>query len=131
MTGRPPRTVSPVTVTAVTDGGAVETAVMTSSAVSTDTANDTVTVWGFVALIAGAAAVAAVVKVRRGTTASGTQIGATETQLVVATDKYVVPFCFSDQPGLANGLQYTVTVTETSASGDGTVSVATIACLIS
>jgi hypothetical protein len=131
VTGQLPRVISTVTATAVTDGGATETVVIVSGAVSTNTVNDTVTVFGMIDITPGTSATAVVVKVYRGATKAGTQIGATETGTLAATAHGAIPFAFSDQPGLVASQQYCVSVTETAAAADGTVNVATLAGYVS
>jgi len=121
----------PVEATAVTDGGATETAIVTSNPITVDTVDKTVTVWGYMNVTAGTSAVTAVIKVRRGATASGTQVGTTLTTTTVATKLYTIPFMAVDVPGESAGLVYTATLAEGSAGADGTVNQAYITCLVS
>lgn len=115
------RTIPLAVATAVTDGGATETVVLVSNAITTAGPNQTVTLVGEVNITAGTNGVAAVIKIRRGSTTSGTQVGPTLTTTEVATKLYTIPFEITDAPGDVGGLTYCVTVTETSASANGTV----------
>lgn len=121
----------PSVVTAVGDGGAVETVVLTGHSVNTDTVQKTVTLFGVVNVTAGTSATAIVVKVRRGSTTAGVEVGTAETTTAVATDDYSIPFACWDQPGEVAGATYCVTVTETAATADGTVNVASLAAIVS
>lgn len=129
MAGFNPVVIPSVVATAVTDGGAVETVVLTSGPVSTPGRNATVVLWGVVNLTVGTNGVAAVVRVRRGSL-TGTLIGLATTDTGVATDKYTIPFQVTDAAIDEAGAKYVVTVTETSASADGTVNYVSIGGLI-
>lgn len=111
--------------TAVTDGGAVETVVLTTGGIDTTPNQRRVLITGIVAITPGTAATAIVVKVRRGTTTGGTEVGTVESQTGAAGAPRVIPYHVEDSPGEVAGQQYVVTVTETSATADGTVSVVT------
>ena len=131
MAGLVPRELTPATATAVTDGGATETVVLTSAGVSTPGPNATVELHGVVNITTGTGGTAVVVNVRRGATASGTEVGTATTDTSTAGDKYTIPFSIEDTPGDVAGLVYSVTVTETGASADGTVNYAVIGGIIS
>lgn len=126
MSGYSPIEVPTTAATAVTDGGATETVVLTSAAVSTPGSNASVSLHGVVNITVGTAGVAVVVRVRRGTTAAGTLVGTATTDTAVAASKYTIPFDVIDTPGDVAGQSYVVTVTETSASASGTVNYASI-----
>ena len=90
---------APSVATAVTDGGAVETVVLTTKPINTDTVQKTVTLSGWVNITTGTAGTAVVVKVRRGSATTGYQVGETVTTTTTATDDYTIGFSFSDEPG--------------------------------
>ena len=110
----------------VADGGAVETAVLTSVGIFTTAQQPKVLITGMINVVAGTAATQLITKVRRGNSVSGPEIGTLLTDTVVDGDSYVLPLHVEDVPGESAGLQYTLTVTETSATADGSVSVATM-----
>lgn len=118
-----------MTATAVTDGGATETVVLTSKPVSTQGPGSTVTLFGTLNVTAGTNGVAAIVRIRRGSV-TGTILGVATTDTSVATDKYTIPFNVTDDNLDEAGGLYVVTITETSASADGTVNYVTIGGLI-
>lgn len=126
MPGHNPTEIPVITATAVTDGGATETVVLTLSNVSTPGPGSAVNLFGVVNITVGTNGVAVVVRVRRGTTTSGTLIGTAQTDTGVATDKYTIPFDVEDNVGDEASASYVVTVTETSASADGTVNYVSI-----
>ena len=111
--------------TAVSDGGATETAILTTGGIDTTPQQERVLITGIVSVTPGTAATAIVVKVRRGSGVSGAEVGSTETQTGAAGTSQVVSFHVEDNPGEVEGEQYTITVTETSATAPGTVSVVT------
>jgi hypothetical protein len=115
--------------TAVTDGGASETVVLTCNPVITDSTQKTVHGIGFLVITPGTSAVACVIKIRR-STVSGTQVGTTQSPITVATDVITIPFGFIDTPGDSSGLVYVVTVTETTAGANGTVGYVQLHCFV-
>lgn len=115
------------TAASVTDGGATETVVLTLNPTQYSfEVGSGIYVSGSLTITTAASGTAAVaVKVRRGTTTSGTLI-ATETVTATTATKYVIPFdAFDNTGGETSTSTYVVTVTETSASADGTVNVVT------
>ena len=124
MSGYVIRPLPSVTATAVTDGGATEKVVATLANVSTPGPEAEVNLFGHVNITTGTAATAVVVKVRRGTDTSGTEVGTAETDTLAAGNKESIPFNVVDTPGDIAGESYVVTVTETSATADGTVNYA-------
>jgi hypothetical protein len=130
MGSSPINAFGPVYVTAVTDGGATETVIATLSNVSVDTVQKNVNISGFVNITPGTNGVAVILKVRRGTTTSGTEVGTAENSIAVATDKITIPYFVNDQPGPSDGASYVLTSTTTSASADGTVNEASIWALV-
>ena len=111
----------PATAASVTDGGAAETVVLTIDGVDVNDPQSRVYIHGSLVIDPGTASTAIVVKVRRGTTVAGVQVGSTETQTGAAGNKRVIPFDATDIPGAVAGESYVVTVTETSATADGTL----------
>ena len=111
----------PASAATVTDGGAAETVVLTIDGVNTTDVQRQVYIHGSLVIDPGTAATAVVVKVRRGTTVAGVEVGSTETQTAAAGLKRVIPFDATDIPGEVADESYVVTVTETSATADGTL----------
>lgn len=131
MTGQL-REFGPFSAAAVTDGGGTETVILTVGPVNTDDPADVVSIFGYLELTTNAtAATAVVVKIRKGTTTGGTQIGTTETVTATTSSKYGIPFAAKDTPGEVAGQNYVVTVAETGGGANtGTVDVASAAALI-
>jgi hypothetical protein len=129
--GAPVAAYGPFTATAVTDGGTAETVVLTTDPIIVPSYQRKVTIQGYLNITPGTSAVSCVIKVRRGTTTSGTQVGSTETALTIATDNISIPFLVSDQPGDSAGVQYVVTVVEGSAGANGTVNIVSASILVS
>jgi hypothetical protein len=129
--GAPVAAYGPFTATAVTDGGTAETVVLTTDPIIVPSYQRKVTIQGYLNITPGTSAVSCVIKVRRGTTTSGTQVGSTETALTIATDNISIPFLVSDQPGDSAGVQYVVTVAEGSAGANGTVNIVSASILVS
>jgi hypothetical protein len=129
--GAPVAAYGPFTATAVTDGGTAETVVLTTDPIIVPSYQRKVTISGYLNITPGTSAVSCVIKVRRGTTTSGTQVGSTETALTIATDNISIPFLVSDQPGDSAGVQYVVTVAEGSAGANGTVNIVSASILVS
>ena len=107
--------------------GSSETVVLTSNHVKTDGPGRTIAIYGIVNITAGTNGVAAILKIRRGATTSGTEIGTVTTNVIVATDHYTIPFSAIDAPGDVDSMVYSVTLTITSGSATTTVNVALIA----
>ena len=125
MPGHNPVEIPVVTVTNVADGHSVETVILTLANVSTPGEGSAVELYGVVNLTVGTNGVGAVVRVRRGSL-TGALIGTAQTDTVVATDKYTIPFNVSDGPVDEAGATYVVTVTETSGTVNGTINYASI-----
>lgn len=112
----------PSTAAAVADGGATETVVLAITAIQTNTANDNVSIDGMLEITTAASGTAAVVvKCHRTAAKTGTQVGTTFSITATTATKYAIPFMFTDNPGNVEGLQYCITVTETSGGANGTV----------
>lgn len=130
MTGHLLRALTTAHAAAVTDGGAVETVAGTIEGVSTDDANGTVSLYGCLALTTGAKGTAVVVKCRRGSTTAGAEVATSITVKAAEETLVAVPFAFTDKPGAVANQPYVITVTETSATADGTVHSITIGGLV-
>lgn len=131
MTGYAPSEITVSTATAVTDGGAVETVIVSSKPVYTPGPGATVSLFGVVNITTGTAGTAVVVTLRRGSTTAGAVVGTATTDTTTAADHYTIPFEFVDEPGDVADLVYSVTVTETAATADGTVNYASLGGFIS
>lgn len=131
MTGYAPSEVAVSTATAVTDGGAVETVIVSSRPVNTPGPGATVSLFGVVNITTGTAGTQVVLRFVRGDSAAGVDVGTATIDTTTAADDYTIPFNFTDEPGDVVGLVYSVTVTETSATADGTVNYASIGGFIS
>jgi hypothetical protein len=100
-----------------------ETVVATSNPIKTDGPGRTILLQGVINVTAGTSAVAAVLKIRRGLTTGGAQVGTSVTQVVIATDGYNIPFLVTDSPGDVDSIQYSATLTMTSGAATSTVNV--------
>lgn len=130
MTGQL-REFGPFSAAAVTDGGGTETSILTVGPVNTDDAADVVTISGFLEITTNATAASAVVVRVRRTSATGTQVGTTETITATTSTKYDVAFSVKDSPGDVAGLNYVVTVAETGGGANtGTVDVISAFALV-
>lgn len=112
--------ISPTTLTTT-----AETVVATVSGVTTDSPDANVILEGAVEVTPGTSTTALVVKVKRGTTTGGTQVGKTVTQSVTAPNPGSVGIQVSDIPG-EGAFSYVVTVAQTGAAANGTVDAATL-----
>lgn len=122
--------VGPVSVTALTDSGTTEKVVLTLTGINTDAVRRTIELHGIVNITTGTTATAVTVRVRRGTTIAGTQIGADITTPAAAGVRTAIPLEAFDTPGeLVNG-SYVVTVVEVGATANGTVNYAAVGGII-
>lgn len=114
-----PRLIPAAHAATVADGGGTETVVLTSAAVDAPGQGATVTVAGVVNLTTASAGTTAVVlKVRRGSTTGGTQVGTSITITATTSANYCIPFAVTDTPGDIASMTYVVTITETGASSN-------------
>lgn len=107
-----------------------ETAAITSEGVSTAVGGEEITISGVINITTGVATTQVVVRVRRGTTVAGTAIGETEPQTIAAAATGNIFFEFVDTPGEVAGQQYTATVVQTAATGNGTINNAAITIMV-
>lgn len=103
-----------------------ETAAITSPGVSTQFDGDVINIEGDVSVTTGASTTAVTVRVRRGNGVAGAIVGEAQPETLGAAVSATIPFQFPDQPGAVSGQQYTVTVAQTAASGNGTINSSSI-----
>lgn len=111
--------------TAVTDGGATETVVLTSNPVNVDTIQRRVLIQGMVDITPGSATATVTIRIRR-TSLTGTLVATIGPIAGAAATEQPIPFLCEDQPVESAGLTYVVTSQSASASGNGTVNLVTI-----
>lgn len=122
---QPTQMAAAVTITTTT-----ETVAATTLPISTDGANQTVNLDCSGEVTPGTSTTALVIKVRRGTGITGTQVGTTQTLTVTAPNKTGFSVQVADTPGEVAGQQYVVTVTQTGAAANGTIDQAAIQAVI-
>ena len=94
--------------------------------VSVDNASANILLEGNVDITTGAATTALTVQVRRGATLAGPVVGVAEVPGAGAAARVVVPLQVIDSPGEVAGQVYSLTVTQTAATGNGTVNSASL-----
>lgn len=109
-----------------------ETIVAQLDGVTTDGASRRVELNGLVDLTTGAGTTAVVLRIRRGTTITGTVVGTADTDTIIgaagSTDPYAIQEI--DTPGDVNNLSYVLTVQQTGATGAGTAVAGQLAATI-
>lgn len=100
---------------------AAEAVIATLGGISTRNPAGSVLLHGIVSIVAGTAATAVTLRVRRGNGTAGAQVGGSTAVTVVATDSYVIPFEVLDTPGDVADQQYSVTAQVTGATAASTV----------
>lgn len=101
-----------------------ETAVATSANLFLGNPNQRVQISGHVNVTEGTGGTAYTVRIRQGNGTGGTVVGVAEVDSLAAGNTETAPFSFEDTGALllgAAGGQYTVTVQQTAATGNGTV----------
>jgi len=98
-----------------------ETAAVTSDPVSPTSDNAEFTISGVINITAGTGTTEVVVRVRRGSTVAGALVGETDPHTLAAGAKANIPFEVADTPGAVASQQYTASVVQTGASGNGTI----------
>lgn len=111
---------SAITVTTTTETIAAQVTV------STDNAGATVTLEGEVDLTTGTGTTAVTVQVRRGSTTAGPVVGSADVPAESAGARVVIPLQQIDSPGEVASQVYSLTVTQTGATGNGTINNATL-----
>lgn len=108
-----------VRATAVSLVTTAETAILSGipAAGGSSSAQVSQTITGVINMIAGTGTTAVVVKCK---TSGGTQLGVSETDTLAAGSSENIPFMFVDQTGVPT-TSYQITVTQTAATGNGTV----------
>jgi hypothetical protein len=84
--------------------------------------------WYFV-FTTGAATTALTVRLRRGTTISGTLLNVATSTPVSASSAYYLSGCYTDIPGIVAEQQWSITIQAAGATGNGTVNDACIALI--
>lgn len=74
--------------------------------------------WSICLNVVGASTTLAQVKIRRGTTAGGTQVNVNATTLATPANQFFMSGCYIDTPGAVAGQQYTVTLAMLSATAN-------------
>jgi len=97
-----------------------ETSAVTAPGITT-TGAQTIRVWGTAIITTGAATTTVELRIRRGSGTAGTSIGTPTAVTVTATNTVSVTFAAEDAPGEVAGQQYSLTVQQASATGNGTV----------
>lgn len=107
-----------------------ETVVTTLLGISTDGLNQTVNIDASGEVTAGTGTTSIQVRIRRGTTAAGTQVGVTQNLTVAAGNKVGFALQVGDVPGEVVGQQYVLTIQQVAATGNGTVDQASIQAIV-
>lgn len=94
--------------------------------VSTDNAGANVTLEGNLDLTTGTGVTGVTVQVRRGATVAGTVVGSAEVPAAAASTRVVFPIQVNDNPGEVASQSYVLTVTQTAATGNGTINSASL-----
>lgn len=102
----------------------------TSDFISTPRPGMTITLIATINLTVGTGTTSVSVKCRRGTTTAGTQVDETVTFNISAGNTDDLACSFQDTPGDVASQQYVVTVTQTGATGNGTVVHASLHALV-
>ena len=107
-----------------------ETVVANTNPYTADGPNRQVTIDAEGEITTGASTTALVVKIRRGTAVTGTQVGATQTITVpTAGNKVQFGLQVVDTPGEVAGQQWCVTVQQTGGAANGTVDQVSISAI--
>lgn len=106
------------TVTLVTTA---ETVALVTPPVSTTYSSDSIDIEGKVNVTAGTGTTACVIRCRRGNGVTGTVVGVAETDTLAAGSSESFPIQCVDTPGDVAGQVYSLTISQTGATGNGTV----------
>lgn len=98
-----------------------ETIALTTAAISTPGPGTNVSIQGIIEMTYGTGTTAVTVRVRRGTTITGTLVGEGNAYTVAAGNTSEQTFSVEDTPGEVAGQAYVVTVQQTGATANGTV----------
>jgi hypothetical protein len=108
-----------------------ETVVATLSGITTPGTSGRVSLTGTFQLEVGTAGASLVMRIRRGTTTSGTLVGASDTVTVTAGQTQDFAHAATDFPGEVAGASYVLTAAVGSATGNSTVKFATLTADVS
>lgn len=103
-----------------------ETVIATLNGVTTSSPDESVFITGHAVILAGASATGVSLKLRRGTTPAGTQIGEAEIATVAAATTVIGMIAAGDSPGEVAGQSYVLTAQQVAATGNGTSTFATL-----
>jgi hypothetical protein len=103
-----------------------ETAAVTSDPFTPSTDGAKVIISGVINITTGTAVTGVVIRVRRGVGTAGALVGETEPHNLGASLTDDVSYSVTDFPGAVAGQQYTATVVQTAATGNGTINNASI-----
>jgi hypothetical protein len=98
---------------------AAETAILTSPPISTSGPSSIVRVKGVINWVTGGSTTSVVVRLRRGTDATGTALAVASQVTVGAALAVNVALNCTDTPGEVAGQQYTLTAQQTAGAGNG------------
>jgi hypothetical protein len=100
---------------------AAETIIATSGAIGLIADNAQVFLVAFIELTIGTSGTGLTLKLRRGVDTTGTLVNVGQASTVVAGNKIRASLCYADFPGVAAGLQYTLTAQITAGAAASTV----------
>lgn len=103
-----------------------ETAAVTSDPYTPSVDGAKLTIAGVINISTGTAVTGVVVRVRRGVGTAGALVGETEPHNIGASITDDISYSVTDVPGAVAGQQYTATVVQTAATGNGTINNASI-----
>lgn len=103
-----------------------ETAAITSDGFTPPTDGSKLIISGVINITTGASVTGAVIRVRRGVGVAGVLVGETEPHNIGAAVTDDVSYQVTDSPGAVAGQQYTATVVQTAATGNGIINNASI-----
>jgi hypothetical protein len=98
-----------------------ETAAVVSDPLTGSTDGAKYTISGVINITAGTATTAVVIRVRRGNGVAGTLVGETEPHTLAAGAQANIPYGVTDFPGAVGSQQYTASVVQTAATGNGAI----------
>lgn len=106
-----------------------ETVLFTAPLISPPLDNGQVIIVWYVFMIVGTAGTAVTVRIRRGTAITDTLINTGFAAVATAGNDFRTSGCIVDSPGVTGPIQYSVTVQQTAATGNGATSEGCIAAI--
>jgi hypothetical protein len=103
-----------------------ETVIATLPGLSTHGPDDKIVLEGLASILAGTATTSVQLRIRRGTTAAGAQVGGTATLVLAAAATGTAGIQVDDTPGEVAGQQYVLTAQQVAATGNGSASGASL-----